>query len=131
MLIFDHKVSDPVVLNGIILESGELFNLVVVTFEHNCNYYKDVASLEISLTLGFLFRVRKCFSLCNLYGLCFSSNIFTYKGLRRTLHLLDAVQRKTIKLISDHVLSSKLFLAHRLEVDNLSLFLIFHKNSTL
>jgi hypothetical protein len=125
--------THPLLMSGQVLQNGDTFNLVGVTFENNLNWHKHIVSLATAALkkLGFLFRAKKYFSPSNLYTLYVSQIQPSLKycshvwgmAFPTTLSILDAIQRRAVRLINDPLLTQRLpSLAHRRAVGDLSLF---------
>ena len=125
--------SHPIHMNGLILQEKDSFDLVGVSFDHDLNWHRHISTIASSAAkkLGFLFRAKKYFSSSNLYTLYVSqirpcleycSNIWG-AAPPTTLGILDAIERKAVRLINDPTLTNKLpCLAHRRAVGDLSLY---------
>nr|CAH7738185.1 unnamed protein product [Callosobruchus chinensis] len=99
-------------------------------------WYEHVSSIATAAgkKLGYLFRARKYFSPCNLVTLYkaqirpsleYSSHIWG-AAAPITLSILDAVQRRAIRLIGDPAVTCHLQpLSHRRAVGDLSLFYLY------
>lgn len=126
-------------MNDSVLETKESFSLPAITLHHNLSWHKHLSALDFSFDLVnpffhsnlytiYVFQVRPNLKYCpHIMGAAPPS----------TLHVVDAVQKKVVKLIDGPVQSFRYpCLARRLAGSKLSSFIDFSmpyalKNYTL
>ena len=105
-------------MSGQTLQNNDTFNLVGVTFEQDLRWDKHISSTAsaASIKFSFLFRAKRYFTSSNLYTLYVaqirpSLKYFSYVWIAAsptTLHILDSVQRRAIRLINDPALTDRI-----------------------
>nr|CAH7715844.1 unnamed protein product [Callosobruchus chinensis] len=122
-----------VLTNNEALPRSHSFKLLEDSITENINWHEQISSIATApgKKLGYLFRTRKYFSPSNLLTLYkaqirprleYCSHIWRAAALT-TFSILDAVQRREIRLLGDPALTCHLQpLSHRRAVGDLSLF---------
>ena len=136
-----HQDFPPVLMNGHKLDISSSFNQLGISVSSNLTWKPHINFIakRASQKLGFLSRARGYFSPSQLLTICKSQNrpslehcLHIWGGATKSsLHLLDRVQSKAIRLINNNpnLTNSLQSLSHRCLVADLSIFYCyFHRH---